>query len=119
MSDFQFLVMLSLEASRMWVVVCLRGPGIVSMLRFRSAISGEGGIGVLLMLVSRLNASTQYFRMEGHVQKMWNMSPLDDLHRQQMLGVLVLNVASLSGVKYQRSEIFWVSSQSAEHWVAL
>lgn len=61
LSDFQCLVRLSLEARRTWVVIYLRAPGMFSMFRFKSAIAGEGGIGILVMLVRRLNVSVQYF----------------------------------------------------------
>lgn len=118
-SDFQCLVKLSLEAKRTWVVVYLRGPGMFSMFRFRSASAGVGGIGIFVMLVRRLNVSIQYFWKAEHDQKIWKMSPLWDLNLKHVLGVWGLKEAILAGVKYHRSEIFWVSSHNVKHWVTL
>lgn len=50
---------------------------------------------------------------------MWNKSPLVVVHLQHVSGVLELNAANLDGVKYHLRDSFWVSSHSAEHFVAL
>lgn len=42
--DFQFLVIHSLAARRMWVNMCLRCGGRLSMPRFNRARSGDGEI---------------------------------------------------------------------------
>lgn len=96
LSDFYYLVMLSLEAKGMWVVTCLRGWGMLSMVRFSSASSGKGGIVWLVMVEIIFKVSTQYLWMQGQVQKIWSMYPSADLHLQHVLGVWGVEGCQLS-----------------------
>lgn len=103
----------------MCVITCLTWWGIVSMLRFRSASSGLGVMSWADMSDSTRKMLTQYFWMWSHFHIMWNKSPLVVVHLQHVSGVLELNAANLDGVKYHLRDSFWVSSHSAEHFVAL